>query len=83
MFAAWGLKHDMSNWEQYTPHDISITAYQDNSCNEYTLITPGSDAPVHDSKGNLVPKERGCGFTSDLENRRRDKAGFVDGPAII
>ncbi len=64
----WQLD-DLSNWETYTGRDAGVTTYADNTLNQYTSISGGAAAPLHDAKGNLVRNERGYGFTYDFENR--------------
>lgn len=63
----WQLD-DLSNWEQYTARDTSVTTYADNILNQYTSISGEATAPLHDM-GNLVRNERGYGFSYDFENR--------------
>lgn len=66
----WQLD-ELSNWEQYTARDTSVTTYEDNSCSQYTQIDtgPGPQAVMHDAKGNLIHNERGYGFSYDFESR--------------
>ena len=64
-----GFGYDLlSNRLTYADRDGGTTSYTPNLVNEYTVITPGANAPEHDS-GNLTRNEHGYQLAYDYENR--------------